>query len=491
MKYANSSAQRFTRRQFAAVTLGSAVASASGPRIASAAEPQARADGVISIKHQGVLIGECTLPGETRASGVVPRHANCIQVRRDRWLIVYSTHGYRGVDDERSIIYQLRSDAPDGPLLKEGFLARATENWRPSGIDLSGLGANQSLFKQHGHMVAFGVPEGALIDGQPAPHAGVFVAKWRTVGRVLDCERDFLLHSKAAGTPGRATQAVEWVQFQLNRQGTDIGIIRPVAQLRQAGFEKGPAFCSAADAGWMNQSFTPPVPFNQDCTEWADCNHFAGGRLAAIKYRFNAKLGYYEWVETGPWLASPDCELMEASLVETAGGWVIAARKSRQGGVAWVHTENPFDKLPAPTLPAEPKCNAPLTVFKCGDGVLRLFTGDGMQSPYHNARDPLYCWNVDVEQGFACTDRRMIYDSVQSGLPIRKEVVPKIDFCELFPAQGRTQLVVHGVSTRGYNFPYEGRSDIPAINAEEKKAAGIYYATITYREPCEGVWRFS
>src|SRR2546427_6676504 len=47
------------------------------------------------------------------------RSANCIQVRRDRWLVVYSTHGYRGVDDERSIIYQLRADAPDGKVRSE------------------------------------------------------------------------------------------------------------------------------------------------------------------------------------------------------------------------------------------------------------------------------------------------------------------------------------------------------------------------------------
>src|SRR5438128_1451344 len=81
-----------------------------------------------SIKHQGEFIRECSLPGETRKDDVVPRHANAIQLSRQRWLVVYSTHGYRGVDDERSIIYQVRRDAPDGPVLKEGFLVRTLNN---------------------------------------------------------------------------------------------------------------------------------------------------------------------------------------------------------------------------------------------------------------------------------------------------------------------------------------------------------------------------
>ena len=84
----------------------------------------------------------------------------------------------------------------------------------------------------------------------------------------------------------------------------------------------------------------------------------------------------------------------------------------------------------------------------------------------------------------------MLFDSVQAGLPIRREVFPKIDFCQIFPPHGRTQLVVHGVSTRGYNHPYENRSDIPAINDAEKRAAGIYYARITYRQAAAAKWQF-
>src|SRR5207244_13056432 len=85
------------------------------------------------IKNQGEFIRECTLPGETRRDDVVPRHANAIQLSSARWLVIYSTHGYRGVDDERSIVYQVRRDAPDGAVLKEGFVARGQANWLPAG----------------------------------------------------------------------------------------------------------------------------------------------------------------------------------------------------------------------------------------------------------------------------------------------------------------------------------------------------------------------
>ncbi len=73
---------------------------------------------------------------------------------------------------------------------------------------------------------------------------------------------------------------------------------------------------------------------------------------------------------------------------------------------------------------------------------------------------------------------------------MRKAVQPKIDFCELFPHLGPTQLIVHGVSTRGYDFPYPNRPSIVPINDAEKAAAGIYFAKITYRHEPPPRWRF-
>src|SRR5437868_4627012 len=136
--------------------------------------PPAAADEPFTLTPAGMLVRECDLPGERRRDEVVPRQAVCVQAARERWVVVYTTHGFRGVDDERSVIYQVRKDAPDGPVLKEGFLAQAVADWKPEGVPPAPEG--KTYFKQHGHAVAFGVPKGAIVGGRPAPNANLFVA---------------------------------------------------------------------------------------------------------------------------------------------------------------------------------------------------------------------------------------------------------------------------------------------------------------------------
>ncbi|MEI8310734.1 MAG: hypothetical protein WCH98_08260, partial [Verrucomicrobiota bacterium] len=58
------------------------------------------------IEPKGMFIDGCTLEGETRADDVFPAHPNAIPLAHDRWLVLYSTRGFEGIDDERSIIYQ-------------------------------------------------------------------------------------------------------------------------------------------------------------------------------------------------------------------------------------------------------------------------------------------------------------------------------------------------------------------------------------------------
>ena len=80
------------------------------------------------IEHRGILVHECAQPGDTRADDVYPGHPNGIQVSARRFVLLFATRGYRGVDDARSIIYQVRDGGFDGPVLSEGpgWFARAT-----------------------------------------------------------------------------------------------------------------------------------------------------------------------------------------------------------------------------------------------------------------------------------------------------------------------------------------------------------------------------
>ena len=464
------------RREFLAAAAGTAVAA------------RAAAGQIESIEHKGVLIRECSLDGERRSNDVVPAHPNGIQASKQTWLLIYATRTFRGVDDDLSIVYQLRRGEPDGRVIKEGFFSRVQMNWDPIGD------GKASYVRQLGHPVLFGAPRGAKVQGKPAPSADVFVAKWRRTARLLDKDKNLLVHAPGEERPSLALQAVEWVQFRLNPTEDDIEIIQPAQVLRQKGYETGEAFCSGAAVKSTNQSFVQAVPYNRDGTEWADCNHFDGGRLACLKYRYDPKLGRYEWVQMGPLFGDSTQRLSEASLAQLGSQWIIAGRQGT-AGVVWTRTEDPFAKIGSLARPQEPVTTTPRTAYVWADGALRLFTGDPTISPYKNARDPLYCWDIDPDAGFTASNRRVIFDSVKAGVPIRREARPMIDMCKLLPhGGGRTQWIVHRVHVAASNHPRQSLSgpvqQLPRISDQEKGSCAIHYAKVTYAEAFPSRWDY-
>jgi len=95
--------------------------------------------------------------------------------------------GYRGVDDERSIIYQVRRDAPDGAL-KEGFLARGQANWLPPGQAASG---GEKLHKQTGTWSRSACRRCALDRRQPRAVSESLGASGRMSARLLEVKTRF------------------------------------------------------------------------------------------------------------------------------------------------------------------------------------------------------------------------------------------------------------------------------------------------------------
>jgi hypothetical protein len=299
---------------------------------------------------------------------------------------------------------------------------------------------------------------------------------------------------------------VEWVQFRLNAAEDDIEIIQPTARLRQKGYESGDAICRAP-IRFINESFVQAVPFNREKTEWADCCHFDGGRVACLKYTFNPKLGRYEWTELGPFFGlgagAPVVEatggqsgVVEASLARWKDSWIIAARGGPRGGASWWRSEDPFSgAAPAATNPASPLIAAPLTAYTWADGRLRLFGGDASVSPHRNSRDPLYCWDIDPDRGFSASRRRVIFDTVAAGLPFPKSAGPKVDMAKLLPGQGQTQVIAYRVSIRAFNHPYAAAGKlVPGLSLAtpaEKAACAIYYSRITYAEAVPEPWDFA
>ena len=413
---------------------------------------------VVRILHKGRLIDACTVPGETRADDVYPAHPNAIRVSRTRWLLVYATRGFRLKDDDRSIIYQLRRNAPDGPVVCEGLIARALDDWEPF------LDGNKCV-RQYGSPVAFGVPRGARIDGKSLPHANVFAVKWRVLALAIEpgsgrVSNDPVLRAR--------TQGVMWAQFRLNDVEDHLEVLQPPMPFRQRGFEQGDAFCELPECRWMNQTFIQPQPYNADASEWIDCNHVDGSRVAAIKHVFNPEAGRYEWAACGPYLF--DRPTSEASILPWHGHWIITARLHHRGnsGVAWLKTDDPFLPTGRPVYQAIPATHVPRTAYLCSDGVVRLFTGDPTISPYGYGRNPLYVWDVASEDGFNVSNRRVVYDCRLAGLDT--ESCLRVDMCKLVPAAGERQLLLHRVA------PVEDER----LTQGGKADGGIYGAWLTY-----------
>lgn len=442
-----------------------------------------------AIGENQKLIGDCPLPGETRQEQVVPAHPNGLQLARDRFLVLYATRGFRGTDDDRSICYQLRCGGFTGPVLKEGFLSRSRADWEP-------LGDGRRFFRQHGHPVAFGVPKGARLGGEVPPHAGVFAAKWRVVAKEVDAQGRLVAQS--ARQP-RVAQGVEWTQFRLNADESDLEILQPPAPLRQRGFERGDAICPLPKYGWMNQTYVNAVPYNERASEWVDANHFAGDRVAALRYAFNPALGRYEWVETGPWLIDPKGGLSEASVLRWSGQWLVAVRLSGAPiagpgrparpahGVGWLRTDNLFAPQEGQlAFPDTPKCAAARSAYVCADGAVRVLGGDPFVAPPRNQprnkRNPIYAWEIDVDHGFQATPPRLICNAFAAAPGLRRESVPMVDMVKLLPAGGGSaQGLLHRFNFAPDSFP---------LTDAEFAACGVYHAQIQYEDAVPATWTF-
>lgn len=288
-------------------------------------------------------------------------------------------------------------------------------------------------------------------------------------------------------------------------------VVQPPQDLRQVGYESGDRFC-AAEAVSMNQTFTQAVPYVDDGTEWVDVNAFDGGRVAALRYRFDPPTGRYHWTDIGPFVAGAGAGAgiageeqhwrhSEASIARAGDAWVICSRAStadREGDHAtgWVYTADPFADVAGLRLLHDPPTTVPRTLYACPDGELRLLTGDPTASPYGLGRNPLYIWQINARTG-AADDRRLVYDGIAAGA-LPAETDPVADMAKLLPhAGGDSQYVVWRVRTRNVMHNYDDliagakvatAYGVPPLRDEWKPAQGIYYGRLRYDRAYPGRW---
>ena len=441
---------------------------------------------ITAVHHRGKLIHECSIEGETRKEGFFPGHINGMQISRSRFLLLYTTRGWRGTDDNVSVVYQIRDGAYDGPLVHEGRLAESIRDWDP-------LGDGKKYVKGHVHPLCFGVPRNAMVNGKVPPQAGLFVFLWNRGARRIDPATGLMLHASEDPRLVDGSSATEWTQLRLNDKEDVFEPVQPIRVLRQKGYDQGYPFCSL-DTRRMALTFTPPVRFDSKAEEWIGSSGFTDGseiHVATMKFSYDPEKGLYQWTDTGPLSVSG---LFESSVLPWKGSWIVSARvqqsfRSEFGGpVAWMMTDDPFNTISEPEYPKIPASRSPNTAFLCADGKIRLLTNDRRLSPYGHHRNPLYIWDIDPDRGFKAGEPAVVFDSVAKGLPIREESRPVVDQGKVFPHSGGiNQIVAHRIRPVSINDPEKTGV---VINELEKTLCGIYYGSLEFDQAHPGAWSF-
>ena len=443
-----------------------------------------------TLDYRGKLVHRFRAAGESGTDGVFPRHVGGLQLSRDRFLLLLTSGGWRGSDDNRATLYQIRAGGYDGELLCEGVLRATTDDWDAR--------ADGRVYKRETvGPVGFGVPAGALIDGQVPAHAGLFVFMWKRVARPLDPDTGWLaLETIEEGrTRLDATALVEWTQLRFDPATDGFVPVVGVQPLRQKGYGSGYTCCERAEIRRLITGMVNPVPIDGDATRWlAPMTVFCPSteRVACLEFSYGPATGRYEWTRTGPVSAEGLWEPCPMRLRD--GDWAISARvrpgfRRPEGGVAWLRAADPLTELPQPVYVDVPSPGLQ-TAFRCADGVIRMYSNDSRVRPgWPGMRNPLYQWEVDPEQGFAAGEPQVVFDSVDWKMPIRDEANAVVDQAKVLShVGGDRQTVVHRLRTFALADPAHAGV---AVNAAERETHGIYYSELVFDRAYPGEWEFA
>jgi hypothetical protein len=106
-------------------------------------------------------------------------------------------------------------------------------------------------------------------------------------------------------------------------------------------------------------------------------------------------------------------------------------------------------------------------------------------------RIPLHLLNIGPDDGFRVTGSRVIFDSIEEGLPIAVDAAPTIHFCRLLPHMGgRTGFLTYFVRPRTLKHPKPAGRYKGLLKSEEMLASGVYYSEITYERDYPPEWEF-
>jgi len=431
------------------------------------------------IRYKGVYIDEAPFEGERKIDGMTPNYAQGLRLSKDRWLVMYDTVDRRGFDVWRGIFYQVRANAPDGKVLKNGILATP----EPVGETVNGT----RLFMQCGQPTLFGVPKGARINGKTPENANVFAATWLKgpvlhYGALVDRARTTTMSDQGwtkeqiAAVQPLMSDGRQIMHFRLNDTGDDIEVLSKPKTIQQVGSPDKRGY------GWAQ-----PIRDNDDGTRWLEVL-LIGSSLAVTAHEFDPVIREYRWSRTGALTPLPTTSAGEPSLVKLReNDYVILVRGFSAGGNSfWYRTPDPFAPFGQPT--ATPDTVGQRYAWLCADGILRLFMNRQRDNPYGDRRNPLFCWDVNPDD-FSYAGRRIVADVRREGLDQRTVPlkVPFVDHCHLFDCTGDRQ----GITFRAIAARQVARTaESPDMTEADWRKGGIHYSEIVYNGNLRPDWTF-
>jgi len=440
------------------------------------------------FKYRGDFVTDCTVPGEGKASGYLPAQplSGAVRASANHWLFTYATLETSGWDLPRAIIVQIRRDRPDGPVVREVILADRDEAVDP-------LARGEKLLKAVGSAKVFGVPSGAKIAGRVPRHAGLFVARWYR--KVFYPAEDGPINPATGRDRWPEGQVIantippsEWVHFRFDPQRETIDMLGSVSPFVPTAYEADPLHPEAT--GLLGGMLTA-LPTDEAATQWHDIGTIrrkqrgsadATLHLIAQRFTYDAERDRYRFETVGEPFGPIERHLSEASLARAADRWIVAARSNRiDGSTLWFVSDDP-NRWPSEPAAVTPVSWGPRTLWRCGDGRLRLFAGDRDRSPYGEKRNPLYAWEVDLVGGLPRVgEPTVVFDAAAHDIPFDR---PFADFAQVLEPMGRIQPVVFRLidskmTTGG------GIASRAAL-----AAAGIHRVDLVYEAPAEPEWVF-
>ncbi|MBE6358537.1 MAG: hypothetical protein E7057_04745 [Lentisphaerae bacterium] len=408
--------------------------------------------------------------GEIKPGVFCVQPSGPVEIAPDRWLSLYTMVDGRGHDANCGIYGELRADAPDGMVLRSRILVAGGD-----GTNYSPCGDGVEYFRCAGQAHVFGSQKTGVFAVTYYQH----VQKWEN--GVLQNPGSWHWRQKHGSMLMSGTLRVCMLHLEYDAQADDWRIIEQPHLLAQDGWENSPdAFCEFGPGFSLNHALEPPVPLNDDGTEFLeyltitayDDPYAVGGHgtVVPVRYKFDPETRRYRWVQTGKRWRDGNDTLGEVSIVripDGSGDFLLSVRQFLgTGDIILARVSDPFVEG-IRKVHRYKGSSAPRTLGVRSDGLMRIFINDSDMSPYKHERNPLYEYQIypDLRLG----EPHVVADAVQQKLPWPEPFLDMGRYLEYAP--GKEMLCFRAFD----RVQIVGNEGSEPLSAEAADLYGVHY----------------